>query len=285
VVRYVFKATNGTAICRDLTLMRPQIRILLVVLNVFVLASLSGAKEQPAQVIDWPSGENSILRFSIGKIQKIGAFAGENSYLIDTAVENRSKKEIPRASFTFYMYDKNKARIGDGSLDFSNLAAGETLKIKVTASTAGTPVSLSVVPSSLPPELQSYLPLKMVSLTVYSVPSGAKLKADGKEYGMTPIAVNLSVGSHTLEFEKEGYNNGTFPLVINPEQLSGGSVSYELGTSAHDTVELRDGTVLTADVESLDASSITVHIAGNIQKLDRNQVKRILLVPREIPHP
>jgi|SRR5579859_765904 len=261
-----------------------QIRTLFIVINIFVLASLAGAKEQPAQVIDWPGSENPILRFNVGKIQKIGTFAGENSYVIDTSVENRSKKNISRASFTFYMYDKNKARIGDGTLDFSNLAAGETLKIKVTASTAGTPVSLSVAASNLPPELQSYLPLKMVSLTVYSVPSGAKLKVDGKEYGITPIAANLSVGSHTLEFVKEGYNNGTFPLVINPDQLSGGSVSYELGNSAHDTVELRDGTVLTADVESVDASSVTLHIAGNLQKLDRNQVKRILLVPRETPH-
>lgn len=260
-----------------------QTKTLFSALTIFILAALAGAKEPPAQIIDWPNSENTVLRFSIGKIQKVGTFAGENSYVIDTSVENLSKKIIPRASFTFYMYDKNKARIGDGTLDFNNLATGETIKIKVTAATSGTPVSLSVVPFYLPPELQSYLPPKIANITVYSVPSGAKLKVDGKEYGITPIAVSLNVGSHTLEFTKEGYSNGTFPLVISPDQLSGGSVSYELGVSAHDTVELRDGTVLTADVESLDATSVTVHIAGNLQKLDRNQVKRILLIPREAP--
>ena len=263
-----------------------NVKNLFFVLGLFILGSTAAAKEQPTQVIDWPSNDNVILRFNIGKIQKIGTFAGENSYIIDTSVENRSKKAIPRATFSFYMYDKNKARIGDGTLDFNNLAAGETIKIKVTASTAGAPVSLSLVASNLPAELQSYLApgSKMTNVTVYSVPSGARLKVDGKEYGATPIAVSLSVGSHTLEFAKEGYNNGTFPLVISPDQLSGGSVSYELGTSAHDTVELRDGTVLTADVESLDGTSITLHVGGNLQKFDRNQVKRVLLVPREAPH-
>jgi hypothetical protein len=125
------------------------------------------------------------------------------------------------------VYDKNKARIGDGTLDFNNLAGVETIKIKVTASTAGVPVSLSLLASNLPAELQSYLApaSKMTNVTVYSVPSGAKL-----------------------------------------------------------TVELRDGTVLTADVESLDATSITLHVGGNLQKFDRNQVKRVLLVPREAPH-
>jgi hypothetical protein len=260
-----------------------QIRRLLFALNIFVFAALAGAKEPPAQIIDWPGSENTILRFSIGKIQKIGTFAAENSYAIDTTVENLSKKAIPRGSFTFYLYDKSKARIGEGTLDFNNLAAGEILKIKVTAATSGTPVSLSVVPLYLPPELQGNLPPKTATITIYSVPSGADLKVDGQEFGMTPIAVRTTVGSHTLEFSKEGYNKGTFPLVISPDQLSGGSVSYELGVSAHDTVELRDGTVLTADVESLDATSITMHIAGNLQKVDRNQVKRILLIPREAP--
>jgi ribosomal protein S1 len=58
-------------------------------------------------------------------------------------------------------------------------------------------------------------------------------------------------------------------------------VSYELGASAHDTVELRDGSVLSGDVESVSASEVLVRIGGNIQRFDRNQVKRIGLVPRE----
>lgn len=89
------------------------------------------------------------------------------------------------------------------------------------------------------------------------------------------------MGKHLLEFSKEGFNVGKFPLEIGPDDTSGGSVSYELGTSAHDTVELRDGSVLNGDVESLSASEVLVRIGGSVQHFDRNQVKRILLVERE----
>jgi ribosomal protein S1 len=58
-------------------------------------------------------------------------------------------------------------------------------------------------------------------------------------------------------------------------------VSYELGASAHDTVELRDGSVLSGDVESVSATEVLVRIGGNVQRFNRNQVKRIGLVPRE----
>ncbi len=50
-----------------------------------------------------------------------------------------------------------------------------------------------------------------------------------------------------LEFSKEGFNPGRFPLEITADDASGGSVSYELGASAHDTVELRDGSILSGD--------------------------------------
>ncbi|MCI0350480.1 MAG: PEGA domain-containing protein [Acidobacteriales bacterium] len=256
----------------------------MVVLAAALLPLVVWAKDEPKQILNWPDDAHPILRFTIGKIQKVGAFSGQNTFIIDTAVQNLSSRPISHATFNFYMYDKSKARIGDGYLDIRNVAAGETIKIKVNASTAGTPVSLSVAPNSLPAELASYAPPKTVSLTVYSVPSGARLKVDGKDSGVTPTAITVAVGSHMLQFSKEGYNTGTFPLVITPDQLSGGTVSYELGSSAHDTLELRDGTVLTVDLESVSATSVTVRIAGNVQTIDRNQVKRILLTQREPAH-
>jgi hypothetical protein len=67
---------------------------------------------------------------------------------------------------------------------------------------------------------------------------------------------------------------------VAPDDASGGSVSYELGTSAHDTIELRDGTVLTGDLLSVTPTDVTVRIAGAAQRFDRNQIKRILLVER-----
>jgi len=50
-------------------------------------------------------------------------------------------------------------------------------------------------------------------------------------------------------------------------------------------VELRDGTVLTGDLESVSATAVLIRVGGNVQQLNRNQVKRILLVERETPSP
>jgi hypothetical protein len=48
--------------------------------------------------------------------------------------------------------------------------------------------------------------------------------------------VKVGLGKHLLEFTKVGFNAGKFPMEVGPDDVSGGSVSYELGTSAHDTI-------------------------------------------------
>ena len=68
---------------------------------------------------------------------------------------------------------------------------------------------------------------------------------------------------------------------MGPRDASGGSVSYELGTSSHDTIELRDGSVLSGDLLSVDAKQVEIRIGGNIQTFDRNQINRILLTQRD----
>jgi hypothetical protein len=86
-----------------------------------------------------------------------------------------------------------------------------------------------------------------------------------------------------LLFSKEGFKTGAFPLEITFNDVSGGSVSYELGTSAFDSLELRDGTVLSGDVQSMTNTEIMIRVGGVIQNIDRNKVKRILLIQREAP--
>jgi hypothetical protein len=83
-----------------------------------------------------------------------------------------------------------------------------------------------------------------------------------------------------LEFAKESFSPGSFPLHIGNDQLSGGQVSYELGASAHDTVELRDGNVITCDVQSVTAREVLITMGGAQQTLDRNNVKRIIFTVR-----
>jgi hypothetical protein len=123
----------------------------------------------------------------------------------------------------------------------------------------------------------------MVGMTINSVPQGADLKVDGNEVGTTPKMIQVGVGKHTLNFSKDGFNNGNFPLEIGPDDVSGGSVSFELGTSAYDTVELRDGSVLNGDLVSVSGMDISVRVGGTVQNFNRNQVKRIIFVERDAP--
>jgi hypothetical protein len=68
---------------------------------------------------------------------------------------------------------------------------------------------------------------------------------------------------------------------MGSNDVSGGSVSYELGTSAHDTIELRDGTLLSGDLVSLTGMDVVIKLGGADQHVDRNQIKRILFVQRQ----
>ena len=89
------------------------------------------------------------------------------------------------------------------------------------------------------------------------------------------------MGKHMLDFSKDGYKSGHFPLEMGPRDTSEGSVSYELGTAGHDTIELRDGSVLSGDLISVTGMEVQIRIGGKTQSYDRNQIKRLLLTERE----
>jgi hypothetical protein len=237
-------------------------------LTVSFLTTLVPAKEI---VINWPE-KQAAIRFTVLKFREQPSYGNQKSYVIEMSAENLSGELIRAVSPQFYLYDKSNIRIGDGYIRVSNLGPKEVVKFSVNAWTSGSPVNMTLGA----PEA------RRVAVTIYSVPAGARLKVDGNDAGVTPINVNLSVASHLLEFSKEGFNAGTFPLVITPDQLSGGSVTFELGTAAHDTVELRDGTVINGDVEQVNATQVVVRVGGNVQALNRNTVKRILLIERQI---
>jgi hypothetical protein len=247
-----------------------------------LLASVGAlAKDPPAQVLTWPSNGPPVLRLSFGRFNGIATVQGRRTYTSNVVAENLWGKPIKHIEFDVYLADKNNTRIGDGYIQLSNIGVGESVKFEFNTSTIGQPVSIALLAKNLPVELQAYGELRKVTLTVTSVPQGAGLSVDGVEAGTTPKTVELAVGKHMLAFSKSGFNTGHFPLEVGPNDVSGGSVSYELGTSAHDTVELRDGSVLTCDVESVSATSVEVRMGGQSQTLDRNKVKRIQLVERD----
>jgi len=241
------------------------------VLVLAVAVSTLLAKDNVFQTVNWPESGQTVLRFSFSKFKDIGGMGKEHTYLTDTIAENVSDKTIGNANFSLYVFDKSNARIGEGYINLANVGPGQTVKFQITLSASGNPVSVAVSASAP----------RSLSITVNSVPQGAVLKVDGKEVGTTPKIIEVAIGKHVLEFSKEGFNSGKFPLEMTPHDASGGSVSYELGSAAHDTIELRDGSVLSGDLISINGMQVQVRIGGNTQAFDRNQVKRILLTERD----
>jgi len=233
------------------------------VLVLAVAVSSLLAKDNVFQTVNWPESGQTVFRFSFSKFKDIGGMGKEHTYLTDTIAENVSDKTIGNANFSLYVFDKSNARIGEGYINLANVGPGQTVKFQITLSASGNPVSVAVSASAP----------RSLSITVNSVPQGAVLKVDGKEVGTTPKIIEVAIGKHVLEFSKEGFNSGKFPLEMTSHDASGGSVSYELGSAAHDTIELRDGSVLSGDLISINGMQVQVRIGGNTQAFDRNQVK------------
>jgi hypothetical protein len=251
---------------------RTRLRLALAFL---LLTGPALAKETPLQVIDWPNSGTPVIRFTFGKFKQLDGMSNLRGYVMDTMAENLSPKSISAARFAVYLFDKKKVRIGEDVIALNNLGPGESVKFQTTISASGTPVSVSVQDMAQA--------RRAISLTVNSTPQGALLKFDGTEVGTTPRIINVGVGKHTLTFSKEGFSAGNFPLEISPEDVSGGAVSYELGTAAFDSVELRDGSVLNGDLVSISGMDVEIRVGGGLQHIDRNKIKRIMLVQRDAP--
>ena len=252
-------------------------RSLCFVLFACVLVSLSFAKDVPL-VLEWPQDKPAI-KFTFGKFESIGRLAGQSTYVCDVIVENLTDKPVSRATFTIYGNDKNNVRIGDGQLFVSDLNPQQQAKVRLQFNSVGIPASLTI---SARKNMRAPPAAKTIPMRVISVPPGAKLKVDGQDAGVTPVMVRFTVGGHTLEVTKEGYAPGNTPLEVTPDELAGGSITIEMGGLSRDTVELRDGTVVLGDVLSMSMTSVVVSVDGKEQTLDRNQVKKMILVERQV---
>jgi hypothetical protein len=250
-------------------------RLRISLLAFLFLPLIAIAAEAPQQVVMWPVTGTWILKFSFGKFKSLGSNGSQRSYSTDVTAENLSSKLIALQRFTLYLFDKNKVRIGEAWMEVSNLGPAQTVKFQTTFSTSGNPVSLSVVS-------QSDI-VKTISITVNSVPQGASVSVDGVDAGTTPKLINVGAGKHRLSFGKDGFKVGVFPLEIGPNDVSGGSVSYELSSASFDTIELRDGSVLNGDLNSVSGMDVVIRVGGVLQHIDRNKIKRILLTEREEP--
>jgi hypothetical protein len=230
-------------------------------------------------VMFWPDQDNAVLKLTFSRFQNVGTFGSQMTLLSNVVVQNLSTKMIPKASFSVALLDKDRVRVGSGILIIDDLGAGESARVQFESQSVGAPAILSLaarnnggVPVSL----------KTTPLTVISVPAGASLKVDDKDEGVTPARINISVGTHQLVLAKEGFAVATTPLEVAPDEAPGGSITITLGGLTDDTIELRDGTILTADVMSMTLDKIVIEVGGKQQTLDRNNVKKIFLVERII---
>jgi hypothetical protein len=246
----------------------------------FVVITRFATAKDNEMVMMWPSTGAATLKVTFGKFRELSSYSGRHDYTEDVTVENVSSKNIPFASFTVYLLDKNQVRIADTILQIQDLGPGQQVREPLQFHSSGIPASVNLVARNDARGVPTSL--KTIPLNIISVPAGARLKIDGQEVGMTPYSARLRAGSHTLEFSKEGYATGSTPLEVGPDELPGGSITFELGGLSKDTVELRDGTVLLCDVLSMSLAQITVRVAGQDQTYDRNRVKKIMLVEREI---
>jgi hypothetical protein len=232
--------------------------------------------------IDWP-GDKPVLHFEIAQFTRTGSYQNRNVYNIDVVVKNVSSTKISSASFHLYLLDKLKARISDNSIYVNNLPPGEIVKRLVIVQAAGLPSEFAVDPEQLSDELSYLAPSKLIATTIDSIPSGAKLSVDGAAAGTTPVEVKLTVGSHKLSLEKEGFTPGSFPISIRADQVGGGTATFELVGAQHDSVELRDGTMVTGHIQSMDEAEIVMDTPAGVQRYSRGFVKRISLVEKQAP--
>ncbi|MGD0156406.1 MAG: PEGA domain-containing protein [Terracidiphilus sp.] len=246
--------------------------------SIFLVAfSIAASAAEPAQVVTWPNTGTPILRFTFNKFKDFGSMGSQRTFVTDVIAENLSTKLIPTQKFSVYVLDKKQVRIGEAWMQVDNLGPGQSAKFQISFNASGAPTTVSVLSASDIP--------RKVSLTVNSVPQGADLKVDGVDVGLTPKLISVGIGKHQLGFGKEGFNSGTFPLEIGPDDVSGGSISYELGAARYDTIVLRDGSVLNGDLDSMSGMDVVVRIGGSLQHFNRNQIKQIVLVEREPPSP
>ncbi|MGA8761568.1 MAG: PEGA domain-containing protein [Candidatus Sulfotelmatobacter sp.] len=250
---------------------------------VFLLVSTTFllAKNEPGIVMMWPA-DKPALKLTFEKFRQMASHAGQNTFISDVTVLNLTDKQIPRATFTVYLMDKNKVRIGEGVLQVSELEAGQAAKLQFQCNAVGVPAALAL---SAKKDMLAQPAAKTIPLKIISVPAGAKLKVDGQEAGTTPIMVRLTVGVHQLDMTKDGYAPGNTPLEVTADELPGGSITVELGGLLRDTLELRDGSLVLCDVLSVTMTQVMVRVDGKDRAYDRNQVKRIMLVEREVIEP
>jgi hypothetical protein len=238
------------------------------VLLLAVLVPQLNSQSSPPVTVQWPDADKPILKLVFAGFSRVGLVNGAGIYSSEVTAQNLSDQSMPRSVFTVNILDANGVMIGKARLQLDAIAPYRTGKSQVQFSAGGTPTKVTLIAG------------KTIPLSVKSVPPGASFSVDGQEAGVAPKIYDFTIGSHTIEFHKEGYAPGSTQLDVGADELPGGSISLELGGLSQDTVELRDGTTITGDLISMTLHEAVFQSDGKVKTLDRNQIKKIFLVER-----
>jgi hypothetical protein len=238
------------------------------VLLLAVLVPQLNSQSSASVTVQWPDADKPMLKLVFAGFARVGLVNGAGIYSSDVTAQNLSDQSMPRSVFTVNILDANGVKIGKARLQLDAIAPYRTGKSQIQFSAAGTPTNVALIAG------------KTIPLSVKSVPPGASFSVDGQEAGVAPKIYDFTIGSHTIEFHKEGYAPGSTQLDVAADELPGGSISLELGGLSQDTVELRDGTTITGDLVSMTLREAVFQVEGKAKTLDRNQIKKIYLVER-----
>jgi hypothetical protein len=239
--------------------------------SVLVLAALVsrlGAQSSPSITVQWPDDEKPMLRMVFAGFVRVGLVNGQGVYTSDVRAQNLAGQSMPRSVFTVNVLDANGVKIGSARLRLEGIPPYRMATAQVQFSAAGAPAKVSLLAG------------KTIPLAVKSVPPGASFSVDGEAAGVAPKLFDFTIGSHTIEFHKDGYASGSTQLDVGMDELPGGSITLELGGLSQDTVEMRDGTTVAGDLISLTLQEVEFQSEGKTKTLERNQIKKIFLVER-----
>ena len=236
----------------------------------FLILLLAASAFAADTVLTWPATGEAVLRFTVGKLRQVSSVSGQTDYLGDALAENLGSKAIPAASFYVYLLDKNGKRVGEGYLEVTNLGAGQQAKVPVSVHAMGSFARMELQPQHLPTDE----PMK-IKMSITSVPSGAGVKFDSQEFGVTPQVLAMAPGKHTLEFSKEGYETASTPVEI-VENAPPGSLNVELSPLTADTVVLRDGTIVMGNLVSVNRATVAISVKGKARTFERSRVARVV---------
>ena len=176
------------------------------VLLLAVLVPQVHSQSSPSVTVQWPDADKPVFKLVFAGFVRVGLVNGSGIYSSDVTAQNLSEQSMPRSVFTVNILDANGVNIGKARLQLEAIAPYRSAKSQVQFSAAGTPAKVSLIAG------------RTIPLSVKSTPPGASFSVDGENAGVTPKVYDFTIGSHTIEFRKEGYAAGSTQLDVGADQ-------------------------------------------------------------------